>query len=287
MSSSPAPTSRFSTFMVWLVPLAALLVSSWLLHRQYRDRGPVIEISFANGSGLEAGKTSLYHKGVVVGTVTEVGLNRMMDGVTVQVQLDASARPLAVEGSQFWLLRPEIGFSGVRGLETLLSGAQLNVRAGTGKVTKRFQGLVHAPPGEGLLPGRNYVLRTSQLSSLHPGSPVLFREVKVGVVEEHRLADDATHVLITLRIFAPYDRLVRPDTCFWNASGISMKLGLLGAKVHTESLESMVAGGIAFATPDDTAGEAAPEGTVFPLYEEPEKAWLKWAPKIPLDLDNP
>ena len=62
-----------------------------------------------------------------------------------------------------------------------------------------------------------------------------------------------------------------------------MKLGLLGARVETNSLESIVAGGVSFATPDsaETAGQA-PEGTVFDLTDNAEKSWLKWAPKIPL-----
>ncbi|AOS43639.1 Paraquat-inducible protein B [Lacunisphaera limnophila] len=285
MSDSPAPSSRFAGFLVWLVPLTALVVSGWLLVRQHRDRGPVIEIAFANGAGLEAGKTPLVHKGVVVGTVMEVGLNPRLDGVTVRVQLDGTARPLAVEGSEFWLLRPEIGLSGVHGLETLLSGARLSVRAGVGRPAMRFQGLDRAPAGEGLQPGHKIVLRTDKLNSLQPGSPVLFREVKVGVVEDHRLADDATHVLVTLRIFRPYDRLVRSDTHFWNSGGLSMKLGLLGAQVHTNSLESLITGGVAFATPDNTTSDPVPEGTVFPLYDDAEKAWLKWAPKLPLGPD--
>lgn len=281
-SSAPAPESRSSaSLLIWLVPLVALLVSGWLLHRQYRDRGPVIEIKFADGAGIQAGKTPLVHKGVVVGNVESVGLSPSMDGVTVKVQLDASARGLAVTDSEFWIVRPEIGFSGVRGLETLLSGARLSVRAGSGRPATRFQGLAQAPVGEGLQPGRSFVLRTDKLNSLHPGSPVLFRELKVGVVESHRLADDSTHVLVTLRIFTPHDRLVRSDTHFWNSGGLSMKVGLLGAQVHTNSLESLVAGGVAFATPD-TGAAPAPEGTVFPLHDDAEKAWLKWAPQIPL-----
>jgi len=283
--SSPAPTPvpvrSFS--LVWLVPLIALMASGWLVYRQFRETGPVIAIEFANGAGIQAGKTPLIYKGIVVGLVHTVAINEKLDGVTVEVALEPGAAPLAVEGSEFWLVHPEIGFTGVKGLETLLSGEQLRVHPGNGAPAQRFKALPKAPAKEAFVAGRQFVLRSDKLGSLNPGAPVFYREVKVGTVEDHRLADDATHVLITVNIFEPYDRLVRPDSRFWNAGGLSMKLGLLGAQVHSNSLESLVAGGVAFATPDTSpAAEAAAEHTVFDLHEDADKAWLKWAPKIAL-----
>ena len=272
-----------SISIVWLVPLVALVASGWLIYSEFRDTGPIIEIELADGAGIEAGKTPLVHKGVVVGLVQEVGLTPGLDGVVVKVELQASARPIAVAGSEFWIVRPEIGLSGVRGLETLFSGARLGVCAGSGEPARRFKALSRAPRNEGVEPGRNFVLRSPKLGSLHAGSQIYYREMKVGVVEDHRLSDDSTEVLISIRVFEPYDRLVRADTKFWNSGGISMKLGLLGGRVESNSLESLMAGGVSFATPDTAAtAEPAAEGTVFELFEDAEKSWLKWAPKIPL-----
>jgi len=280
-AESPNPARSFS--LVWLVPLIALVASGWLILRQFKENGPVISVDFANGAGIQAGKTPLIYQGVTVGLVTEVALGDKFDGVTVQVQLEPGAARLAVEGSEFWLVHPEIGLTGVKGLETLLSGVQLRVHAGTGAPARRFKALAKAPAKEAYVAGRQFVLRSEKLGSLNPGAPVFYREVKVGAVESHRLADDATHVLVTLNVFEPYDRLVRADTRFWNAGGISMKVGLLGAQVHSNSLESLVAGGVAFATPDHgAAGEPAPALAVFDLHDDADKAWLKWAPKIDL-----
>lgn len=283
MTSSPLRS--FS--LVWCVPVIALVVSGWLLLREFRQRGPIIEIAFADGGGIEAGKTPLVHKGVEVGLVQEVALTPALDGVTVTVELDASAAPLAVEGSEFWLVHPEIGLSGVSGLETLLSGAQLNVRAGDGAPRTRFQGLAKAPPHRSAVSGRTFVLTAEDLGSLTPGAPIFYRGIKVGVVERNRLSPDARQVLIDALIYDPYAVLVRAETQFWNAGGISLKVGLLGAQVHSNSLESLVSGGVAFATPEAAATtEPAAEGTVFALHDEPEKSWLKWAPVIewaPLD----
>lgn len=270
-----------SISIVWIVPLVALIASGWLILREFKDRGPVIEIEFTNGAGIEAGKTPLVYKGVVVGVVDEITLKPDLDGVTVKVELQTSARPLAVQGSDFWLVRPEIGFSGIRGLETLLSGPRLGVRPGEGEPARKFKALEKAPRTEGLEPGRNFILRSPKLGGLNAGTQVHYREVKVGVVEDYKIMDDSTHVLITVRVFEPYDRLVRTDTKFWNSGGISVKIGLLGGQVESNSLESLVAGGISFATPESGA-ERANEDTVFELFGDADKGWLKWAPRIAL-----
>jgi len=282
--SKPNSSSSSSGALIWIVPLVALVASGWLIMREFRDKGPVIEIEFANGAGIEAGKTPLVHKGVVVGLVQEVALKPGLDGVIVTVELEASAKPLAAEGSEFWLVRPEIGLSGVRGLDTLLSGSRLGVRAGGGAAQKKFKARDKAPRTEDIVAGRNFVLRSPKLGSMHTGSQVYYREMKVGVVEDHRLSDDSTQVLITVRVFEPYDRLVRTDTRFWNSGGLSMKLGLLGGRVESNSLESLVSGGVSFATPD-TPAERAEEGAEFELFDDPEKSWLRWSPKIALGED--
>jgi paraquat-inducible protein B len=131
--------------------------------------------------------------------------------------------------------------------------------------------------------GRSFILQSDKLGSLSTGAPVFYRELKVGEVETSRLADDSAAVLVRIHIEAPYVDLVRTSTRFWNAGGFSFKVGLLGAELKNTSLESLISGGVSFATPD--AAPLAPpadEGTVFQLTTEPDKDWLKWAPKIPV-----
>lgn len=276
-------SSTRGSIYVWLVPLLALAISAWLIFREFQHHGPLIEIEFANGAGIEAGKTPLLFKGVVVGQVREVALTPQLDGVIVQVELQEGAKSLAVTGSEFWLSRPEIGLSGVKGLDTLLSGARLVVRAGTGEPATHFKALSRSPAHEGTGSGHSYTLRTPGLGSLRPGTGVYFREVKVGFIEGHRLSPDSTEVLVDFRLLEPYHLLVRADSRFWNSGGISMKVGLLGANVHSDSLESLMSGGVSFATPDESATAAvAAEGTIFELHDNADKTWEKWAPKIPL-----
>jgi paraquat-inducible protein B len=282
--ATPKISRSASLPLVWIVPIVALAVGGWMVFREFQHRGPEITIEFANGSGVEPRKTPLQYQGVTVGTVTDIELKPDLSGVIVQLRLNKNATAIASEGAQFWIVHPEIGFSGVRGLETLLTGARITVRPGKGPPATHFKGLEKSPPLENLEEGRAFLLRGDRLGSLSPGAPVYFREMKVGAVETSRLDDDATGVLIRIRVRQPYVNLVRTNTRFWNAGGVSFKVSLLGAELKSTSLESLFTGGVAFATPDSGRELApiAPDGTLFTLHVEAEKDWLKWQPRIPI-----
>ena len=268
--------------LVWIVPLVALGIVVWMFVREWRSRGPEITIEFANGSGIEAGKTVLEHKGVSVGTVRSVELDNNLSGVRLQVRLEKNAAALARNGTQFWIVHPEIGFAGVRGLDTLVTGVRLNARPGNGPPAAFFRGLDEPPAPENSDKGRAFILWSDHLGSVQPQTPVSYRDVKVGEVETSRLSDDAAGVVIRIRIHSPYGHLVRTNTQFWNAGGMPLKISLFGAEVRNLSLSSLLTGAIAFATPDQLEAVAA-EGAQFKLNGEPDKEWLKWHPKIPIE----
>lgn len=281
--STPVVIRRRSLPLIWVVPVVAFIVSGWLVVRNSRDHGPEITIRFQNGSGIEEGKTVLEYKGVTVGAVRKVEFDEKLDDVLVTVQLAKNAAGLARSDSEFWLVRPEIGFSGIKGLDTILTGARLQVRPGTGgSPAKDFVGLRRAPLRESNEHGRFFILRSDNLGALTPGAPVFYRGIKVGYVEAHKLMPDADGVLVRIRIRKPYDQLVHADTKFWNAGGVSVNVGLLGAKIRSNSLESFIAGGVAFATPENSPPEPAADGAEFTLAEEAEKEWQKWKTKMPI-----
>lgn len=286
MTKPPAPViirTRRSLPLIWVVPVIAFFVGGWLIVRQSRAHGPEITIRFQNGAGIEPGKTVLEHKGVAVGSVQSVELDEQLDDVLVRVQLAKNAAALARADSEFWLVRPEIGFSGIKGLDTLFSGPRIKVRPGTGgQPATNFTALRRAPLLENSDRGRSFLLRSDKLGALTPGAPVFYREVKVGFVEAHKLTPDADGVMVRIRVRTPYDQLVRTDSKFWNAGGVAIKVGLLGAEIRSNSLESLVTGGVAFATPETPNSQPANEGTEFILAEEGDKEWLKWKPKIPI-----
>ncbi len=214
-----------------------------------------------------------------------VEIDRDLRSVVVKLQLSRNAAAFANAGSEFWIVRPEVTFSGVRGLETLIAGVRLDGQPGNGPPTKEFYGQLRPPVPEDKEGGRAFILRGDKLGSLSTGAPVFYRESKVGEVETSRLADDSTAVLVRVRVYTAYADLVRTNTVFWNAGGAAFKVSLLGAELKSTSIESLFSGGVSLATPDDEKGGLAPvakNGAQFQLHDTFEKEWLKWQPHIPI-----
>ena len=125
------------------------------------------------------------------------------------------------------------------------------------------------------------IVTTPQITTLSVGSPVYYRGVEVGAVSYFVLSDDARLINVHLLIQTNFAPLVRPDTKFWNAGGISVRLKFIGLAMSAENLKSLIIGGIAFATPEGPASPVS-AGITFSLYEKPEPDWLKWSPAIPI-----
>ena len=266
---------------VWVVPLVAALVAGYLIFDHVREFGPEITIRFRDGSGIKVAQTPIRYRGVQVGEVTAVGLSEDRRHVEVKARLQRSASSIASEGAVFWIVRPEVGVGNITGLATVLSGPEIQVLPGSGEKLTEFNGLESAPAALELK-GLKIVVRTSHLGSLQRGSPVYYRGVEVGVVQEATLAPDAATVHVHVLIQRRYAQLVRANSVFWNVSGVSMSGGLFkGVELKLESLRSLAAGGISFATPNASA-RSAWDGDTFSLQPVEKKEWLAWAPRIKL-----
>ena len=286
--ASPAPKlSRFPRIpLIWLVPVVAVAVAAWMIYREWRSHGTEITISFADGSGVEPRQTKLEYKGVEVGEVKEIHLGKNLHRVFIRVQLAKDAEAIAREGAQFWIVQPEIGLGGVSGLETLLTGAKLGVRLGDGPPAKQFRGLEAPPATEKPDEGRAFLLKTDRVGGLQVHAPVFYRDIKVGEVETARLAEDATGVVIRIRVQTAFVPLVRTNTRFWNAGGSPLQFSLFGGGSQKRSLQSVLTGAIGFATPTE-AGEVAADNAEFFLSSKAEDDWLKWSPVIPIKAIDP
>jgi paraquat-inducible protein B len=118
------------------------------------------------------------------------------------------------------------------------------------------------------MPGSDFLLRATTLGSLDVGAPVYYRQIQVGQVIGYDLDKKGQHITIKAFVNAPHHKLVRKNTRFWNASGFDLKLDAGGLKINTQSLVSIMMGGVAFDTPTSlAAGGAAEPGHVFRLYE--------------------
>ena len=263
-----ARQNRLHLSLVWIVPLVALIIGIVLVVRSVTQSGPEIVIEFRSAEGLEAGRTEVRYKEVMVGQVRRVKLSPDLKRVLVTVALDKSVARLAVEDTRFWVVRPRIGTGGVSGLATLLSGAYIGLDAGVSETARsEFTGL-DLPPlilrGE---PGRSFVLRADDIGSLDVGSPVYHRRIRVGRVVGYTLQADGKSVHVQVFVEAPHERLVTTQSRFWNASGIDVSLGAGGLTVNTQSIASVLAGGLAFAVPElAEPGTAATQGQQFTLF---------------------
>ncbi|KVT46822.1 intermembrane transport protein PqiB [Burkholderia ubonensis] len=253
--------------LVWLVPLVAALIGIGLVIKSVRERGPEITISFRSAEGLEPGKTQVKYKDVEIGIVKTITLSKDLARVLVDVQLKKEAEDFAVKGSRFWVVRPRIGATGVSGLGTLLSGAYIGVDAGRSQEGQTdFTGLETPPPVTGDQKGTQYVLRGASLGSIDIGSPVYYRRVQVGQVVGFALDKDGTGVTVNVFVNAPYDQYVGVNSRWWQASGVDLRLDSSGFKLNTQSLATVILGGIAFqAPPNQSSGAAAPNNAVFHL----------------------
>ena len=277
-SSIPTPLifrkNRMRLSLVWIVPLVALVVGGALLVRTWLEVGPRIEIEFRNAESLEPGKTEVRYKEVVIGRVEAVSLRDDRSRVIATVQLNRSAAPIAVQDTGFWVVRPRVALAGVSGLGTLFSGAYIGVDAGVmTQPRKQFIGL-EVPPfvlrGE---PGRSFVLRAPNLGSLDVGSPVLYRRTPVGRVVGFTLLPDQDELSVKVFIESPYDRLVTPQSRFWNASGVDLTVSAGGLTLNTQSVATVIAGGVAFEqAPDTPKSPPAEANAAFTLFGDRRSA---------------
>ena len=270
-------TRRRQISIVWVVPLVALLVGAWLVYKALSEKGPTITIAFKSAEGLEAGKTKIKFKDVELGQVTEIHLSADLSHVVVTADLVKQAQEFLSTNTRFWVVRARVAAGQVSGLGTIFSGAFIAVDPGNpGLPTSQFVGLETPPVVTTDLTGRPFVLEASTLGSLDIGTPIYFRQVKVGQVVGYKLEEDGRAVTVKIFVNAPYDKYVFKNTRFWNASGLDIAVDASGIRINTESVVTILIGGIAFDTPANLEpGEPAEPNEVFRLYETREKIFEK------------
>ncbi len=270
------PKPRFS--LIWLIPLLAALIAGWLVFKYYSERGSIITITFNNAAGIEAKKTPIRYKDVQVGKVKKINLSNDLKKVTVTAEIFPEMASHLGEETRFWIEKPRVTLKGISGLDTLLSGVHISLDPGKVEgvdniIQEHYDGLASPPIFTSGEEGTLLTLNTQNLGSLSAGSPVYYHKINVGEVISFKLNEAASAsskqtVDVSIYIRAPYDKNIKTNTRFWNASGIDVNLTSSGVSVQMESLTSLLIGGVAFETPANELGYTLDGNMVtFKLYD--------------------
>ncbi len=268
------PRKRHNISAFWLAPLLAAIIGIYLAISFYRSQGPEISIEFATAEGLIAGKTPIRYRDVNIGVVDKILLSEDLESVVVKAKMAVDAKRYLNKHARFWVVRPRVGTSGVSGLNTLLSGAYIQVNSILDDSFQSFfTGLEQPPLTDEDAPGLRLKLQAKQAGYVSVGSPVYYRQVKVGQIEAQRFLDNYEGVEFTVFVDDPHHKIIRNTTKFWNVSGINLSVDANGFKVRTPSIEGLAQGGVAFDIIQEYEfPRTVQDGHIFTLHESRDTA---------------
>ncbi|KFI31696.1 paraquat-inducible protein B [Haematobacter massiliensis] len=254
---------------IWIVPLVALLVTLGIAWRAYSQRGVLIEVSFANATGVLPGQTALRFRDVDVGVVESTGFSSDLSHVVLRIRVHRDVAPFVDKDARFWIVRPEVSAQGISRLDTVISGVFIEGfwdSRPDGPPVLEFTGLEQMPPGILNGPGTTVTLRVLDPRGLAEGAPVLYRGITVGHLQNIRLAQTGDTVLVDAFVSEPHDRLLTTASVFWDTSGFSVSVGPSGVNLNVSSLAALVQGGVEFTTPISGGGvsRSGQEYRLFP-----------------------
>ncbi len=265
--ASPKIEHRSGISMVWIIPIITALVGGWLIVKTLSEQGPVATVSFLTADGIEVGTTRIKYKNVNIGVIEGMEFSEDFSHVILSARFNQGMDSFLRRNTQFWVVRPQLSLSGVSGLETIISGAYISVEPGQGAPQFHFVGLENPPVVLSETIGQQVVLMADKLGSIDIGSPVYYKGIQAGEVLGYELANDRESVYIHIFVNDPFDQLVQGNTRFWNVSGMEVDVSANGVNVRTESVKSLIFGGIAFDTPETLEQTTTDiQGLVYTLH---------------------
>ncbi|CAA6814631.1 MAG: Paraquat-inducible protein B [uncultured Sulfurovum sp.] len=255
---------------IWMVPFIALVVALWLAFQYYSKVGPLIQIDFKENAGLVAKQSYVKLRNVIVGTVENVALSEIGEGVTVQVRMNKNVSKYLNKSAKFWIVHPDVDSSGITGLDTLLSGSYIELKATKNEKTKqKFIGLEEAPPQD--MEGRTYLLSAPKSYHLKKGSNVYYRMIKVGKVQHVGIAPDGKRINFVIFIHEQYTQYINQHSQFYTTSSVSVDISKGKLDLNVASISQIARGGISIYTPiqslDDNKHLTLEKSHLFPLYK--------------------
>lgn len=270
-------SSKFNLFTsIWIVPFIALIIAAWLAYQYFSDRGPEIKIIFPQNEGLVAGQSFVKFRNIPVGKVTKIYAEEETDGVIVVVRMNSKkSSPYLTENARFWIVKPEVGVSGISGLDTLISGTYINVYSTAGGKHRKssFIGLTQPYRESGR--GEYFRLRSFSGDNVEVGTPVYYKNIKVGQVEYLYLGLDNKNIEIIVFMDKQYVPFVHDTSKFWVKSNVNFDFSKGNFDVNIASFKHLIQGGISFSSPGEAKGKNISEKHAFYLYKNKTAAESK------------
>jgi len=257
---------------IWIVPIIALFIAGWLAFQYFDDLGPEIKIVFPKNEGLVAGQSVVKFKNVPIGKVTNIYLDEEVNGVIVVVRMfSKKATPYMTEKAKFWIVKPEVGVTGISGLDTLLSGTYIDVYSEKGGTfTEEHFGLVQ--PYHDSSKGEYFHLNSLEGKNVSIGTPVYYKSIEVGKVEHIYFALDNKSVDVIVFIQNRYVPYIQIDSRFWVKNMINVDFTKGNFDVDIAPLNYMISGGILFSSRGADHTNVVPDKHVFTLFKSKTEA---------------
>lgn len=277
---------------IWIVPIVALVIALWMLFQFINNKGPEITIIMPTAEGINIGKTEIKSLNVKVGMVTDITLSENYDHIKIKAQMNKDTERMLNDKTQFWVVKPRVGSAGISGLETILSGAYIQIQPGESTTKKLDFTALELPPITPLSSkGVRVLLSHDKAGKLNIGDPVSYQGFTVGRVEKTSFDLAEKKALYQLFIFEPYDGLLLSGSQFWLTSGIDVKLNADGFNVQVDSLQSLLSGGVTFGIPagEDVGQPFDDELVKLPLfdnYEQVKEGLYKQYVKFIMEFDE-
>ncbi|MEO1941914.1 MAG: MlaD family protein, partial [Campylobacterales bacterium] len=261
----------------WLIPLIALGISIGMVLKYYQKEGLWVEVSFRDVRGITPLQTPVKYKGVEVGKVEEVEIDKSdLNRFILKLLIYPQYEYLIKKGTLFWKATLEISPDKIANLDTILKGSYIAVLPPT---TNRqeleklptelyFIGLEH-PPGE---KGYHFVL-ISGSGDLGKDAPIVYKGVQVGKLYSKKLGKDGKLRYQGL-IFEKYQYLLFKNLKFYRIDPIKFKASLDSIQFRVPSLRLLLTGGVGIYIGD---GDGVPKEEYI-LYSDLED--IQYAPEV-------
>lgn len=247
---------------------------------EMKDSSNSITIIFDDVEGVHEQFSQLTYKGVKIGKVTNVDLDKNHK-VVVKAQIYKDYDDFAKKGTVFYLKKPRISFQEIANAGATVMAVNIGVvKSNSKSFTNKFNGYATMPSLEKTQFGNIYTVESFHALKANLDSPIYYKNVQIGKVHKVGLASDGSRVLIDCLIYDKYTKLVRQNSRFYDISGFEMELSLFSdSKIESNTFTSIIKGGLIVVTPVEYNRRANGKDK-FVLIKTLPQGWDKISPSI-------